>query len=116
MAEYTLVHVGINCENSEEALKNAALFEALFGLKVKEGNTSVFAGTAVELNKAPGRGKHGHIGIGTPDVEEAMAELTAKGFRFDPASAKRRPDGTLNAIYLSDEICGFAVHLMRTSK
>lgn len=116
MVEYTLAHIGINCDSSEEALKNAALFEALFGLKVKEGNSSVFAGTAVELNKAPGRGKHGHIAIGTPDVAEAVADLTERGFHVDPASAKLRPDGTLNAIYLSDEICGFAVHLMRTSK
>ena len=79
MAEYTLAHVGINCENSEEALKNAALFEALFGLKVKEGNTSVFAGTAVELNKAPGRGKHGHIGIGTVDAHMGKAVLNHCG-------------------------------------
>ena len=26
--------------------------------------------------------------------------------------AKYKPDGTLNAIYLLDEVCGFAVHLV----
>ena len=26
--------------------------------------------------------------------------------------AKYKADGTLNAIYLADEICGFAVHLV----
>lgn len=116
MVEYTLAHIGINCPDSEEARKGAAMFEALFGLKVKEGNSSVFAGTAVELNKKPGRGTHGHIAIGTPDVAEAVADLTERGFAIDPDSAKYKPDGTLNAIYLADEVCGFAIHLMRTSK
>ena len=51
MCEYYIAHVGINCENEEEALKGAKMFEALFGLTVKNGNSSVFAGTAVELNK-----------------------------------------------------------------
>ena len=116
MVEYTLAHIGINCENAEEAMKGAKMFEALFGLTVKEGNSSIFAGTAVELNKKPGRGQHGHIAIGTPDVAAAVADLTERGFTVDPESAKYKPDGTLNAIYLADEICGFAVHLMRTSK
>ena len=113
MVEYTLAHVGINCENEEEAIRNAKLFEALFGLTVKVGNSSVFAGTAVELNKKPGRGKHGHIAIGTPDVAAAVADLEARGFTVDPSTAKYKPDGTLNAIYITEEICGFAVHLMR---
>ena len=116
MVEFTLAHVGINCENAEEAMKGAKLFEALFGLTVKEGNSSIFAGTAVELNKAPGRGRCGHIAIGTPDVAAAVADLEARGFTVDPSSAKYKPDGTLNAIYITEEICGFAVHLMRTAK
>ena len=116
MVEFTLAHIGVNCENTEEALQAAKLFEALFGLTVKEGNSSVFAGTAVELNKKPGRGKHGHFAIGTPDVAAAVADLEARGFAVLPESAKYKPDGTLNAIYLADEICGFAIHLMRNQK
>ena len=116
MCEYYLAHVGINCENEEEALKGAKMFEAMFGLAVKNGNSSVFAGTAVELMKSPYLGKNGHIGIGTPDVAAAVAELEAKGFTFNPASAKTKPDGTLNAIYFADEVCGFAVHLVGMKK
>lgn len=71
MIEYTLAHVGINCVNAEEAHKGAVLFEAMFGLTAKEGNSSVFAGKAVELMKAPYLGKNGHIAIGTPDVAAA---------------------------------------------
>ena len=113
MAEYTLAHVGINAVNSQDALEAAKMFELLFGLTVKEGNSSVFAGTAVEIMKAPYKGTHGHIGIGTPDVAAAQMELEAKGFAFDSTTAKYKPDGTINAIYLQDEIYGFAVHLVR---
>ena len=116
MCEYFIAHVGINCENEEEAIRNAKLFEALFGLTVKVGNSSVFAGTAVELNKKPGRGKHGHIAIGTPDVAAAVADLESRGFTFIPESARYKADGTLNAIYITDEICGFAVHLVGMKK
>lgn len=112
MAEYTLAHVGINAANYEEAKKAAEMFELLFGLKVKEGNSSFFAGGVIELMKEPYMGTNGHIAIGTPDVVAAKAELEARGFTFNPDTAKYRKDGVLNAIYLTDEICGFAVHLV----
>ena len=112
MAEYTLAHVGINAANREEAMKAAQMFELIFGLKVKEGNSSFFAGGVIELMKEPYMGTHGHIAIGTPDVPAAKAELEARGFTFNPETAKYRKDGVLNAIYLTDEICGFAVHLV----
>ena len=112
MAEYSLAHVGINAENAEEAARAAGLFCTLFGFSVKEGNSSIFAGGVVEVMKTPYKGTHGHIAIDTPNVAEAQAELEAKGFAFDPSTAKYLADGTLNAIYLADEICGFAVHLV----
>ena len=115
MCEYYIAHVGINCENEEEALKGAKMFEALFGLTAKNGNSSVFAGTAVEFNKKPGRGKHGHIAIGTPDVEAAVADLESRGFTFIPESAVYK-EGTLKAIYIAEEICGFAVHIVGLKK
>lgn len=112
MIEYTLAHVGINCANAEEAKKGAVLFEAMFGMTAKEGNSSVFAGKAVELMKSPYLGKNGHIAIGTPDVAAAVEELKSRGFMFNVESAKYKADDTLKAIYLADEICGFAVHLV----
>ena len=111
MVEFTLAHVGINCANSDEAKRGAAMFEAMFGLTAREGNSSVFAGKAVELMKTPYLGKNGHIAIGTSDAA-AVADLTERGFAFNMESAKYKADGTLNAIYLADEICGFAVHLV----
>ena len=112
MAEYSLAHVGLNAANAEEARKIAELFQAVFGLPVKEGNTSIFAGEAVEVMKTPYKGTNGHIGIATPDVAAAKAELEAKGYTFDPDTAKYKPDGTLNAIYITREVCGFAIHLV----
>ncbi|MCD7886263.1 MAG: VOC family protein [Clostridiales bacterium] len=112
MADYTLAHVGLNAANREEAKQAAEMFELLFGLKVEEGNSSFFAGGVIETMKEPYKGTHGHIAIGTSDVPAAKAELEARGFTFDPSTAKYRKDGVLNAIYLSDEILGFAVHLV----
>ena len=45
---FELRHVGINCQNEEEACQVADRFDAIFGLAKKVGNSSVFAGTAVE--------------------------------------------------------------------
>ena len=111
MSEYSLAHIGVNAAHEEEARKAAGLFAALFGFAVKEGSCSVFSGPR-ELMKSPYKGKNGHIAIGTPDVAAAKAELEARGFAFDPETAKYKADGALNAIYLTEEICGFAVHLV----
>ena len=113
MAEYSFAHVGINSANEEEARKAAGLLNLLFGLPVKEGNSSIFVSDGIEVYKTPYLGTPGHIAIATPDVEAARAELEAKGYPCDPDTAKYKPDGTLNAIYLTGEIGGFAVHLVK---
>ncbi len=112
MVEYTLAHIGLNGQNEEEAKETAARFEALFGWKVKVGNSSVFAGGEVEIMKNPYRGAYGHIAVGTPDVAAAVADLESRGYTVDPSTAKYKADGTLNAIYLTGEIGGFAIHLV----
>ena len=108
-----LIHVGINTGNEEEAAKIAGLISTMLNMKVTPGNSSIFVGNKeFEIMKKPGRGTNGHIAIGTPDVAAAVEELKSRGFAFNMESAKYKADGTLNAIYLADEICGFAVHLM----
>jgi 2-dehydro-3-deoxyphosphogluconate aldolase/(4S)-4-hydroxy-2-oxoglutarate aldolase len=109
---FTLAHVGINGQNEGEARKAAALFEAIFGLAVKEGNSSVFAGDIIEVMKTPFRGKNGHIAIGTYNVRRAQAILERRGIAFDAESAKSDGKGGLVSIYLKEEIAGFAVHLV----
>lgn len=115
MVEYTLMHVGLNCQNEAEARKAATMFDAMFGFGVKAGNSSVFAGSFVECMKSPYFGANGHIAIGTPDVPAAVADLESRGFTFREGSEKYKADGTLNAIYLTEEVCGFAIHLVRNN-
>ena len=106
-------HVGINCDNEEEALKAAKTFAALFGFDYNVGNSSIFAGNrTIELNKKPGRGKYGHIAVGTNTIDRAVAHLKARGVEFDEDSRVVK-NGKLIAIYLKEEIAGFAVHLVQ---
>ena len=114
MLEYKLAHIGINSESAEESLQAAKLLEMMFGFAVKEGEISNYAGPAIEVNKGKGRGQHGHIAIGTPDVEAAMKDLESRGFRVDPTSIKVRPDGVIRLAYLETGVLGFAIHLVKT--
>ena len=113
MLDFKLAHVGINAANEEEARKGAAMFEMLFGFTAKEGNSSIFNGTEVELMKSPYLGKNGHIAISTNSVDRAVAFFERKGVAFNPDSAKYDAKNSLKAIYFADEICGFAVHLVQ---
>jgi 2-dehydro-3-deoxyphosphogluconate aldolase/(4S)-4-hydroxy-2-oxoglutarate aldolase len=113
MLDFSLAHIGINTTNAEGAGRAAACFEALFGFPVKDGNSSVFAGTQIECMKAPYLGKYGHIAIGTASVVRAQAYLERNGFEFNEDSEKRDAKGALAAVYLREEIAGFAVHLVQ---
>ena len=106
-------HIGINCSNESEADNVASSFEKIFGFTKKAGNSSIFAGTAVEAMKTPYLGASGHIAIQTHYIERAVNYLEAQGFTFNQDSAKYNAKGALAAIYLKDEIGGFAVHLVQ---
>lgn len=112
MLGFEIKHVGINCGDEEEAMAVAKKFSVLFGWPVKDGNSSVFAGSAIEAMKAPYLGAKGHIAVGCNSVVRAQAYLESMGFEFNAESAKEK-NGKLIAIYLKDEIGGFAVHLVQ---
>ena len=107
-----IAHVGINSENEEEAMDTATKLCKLLGWTMKVGGKSIFAGTGIEVMKMPFYGKNGHIGIKTNFIERAKAFLERQGFEFNEESANIK-DGQLKAIYLKDEIAGFAIHLMQ---
>jgi 2-dehydro-3-deoxyphosphogluconate aldolase/(4S)-4-hydroxy-2-oxoglutarate aldolase len=110
-----LRHVGVNSGSPEKAMEDAKKFAKLPGWEIKDGNSSTFAGTEFELMKSVGRGRNGHICIATNSVARAKWHLEQRGFAFDESTAKYK--GTkLNVIYLQDEICGFAVHIVGISK
>lgn len=109
---FELRHVGINCNSEEEACDVAGRFDAIFGFTKKVGNSSVFAGTAVEAMKTPYLGKNGHIAVGTTDVAKAVEYLQNQGVEFDMETAKYKNDKII-AVYIKEEIGGFAVHLVQ---
>ena len=112
MLGFELRHVGINANGDDEANGIAGSFEKLFGFAKKDGNSSVFAGTAIEVMKAPYLGAHGHIAIGTNYIERAVYHMELQGFEFDMSTAKYKND-KLIAVYLKGELGGFAVHLVQ---
>ncbi|MGN0690052.1 MAG: keto-hydroxyglutarate-aldolase/keto-deoxy-phosphogluconate aldolase, partial [Oscillospiraceae bacterium] len=113
MLGFTLAHIGINGENETEADKTASTFDSLFGFAKKTGNSSVFAGSAIEVMKAPYLGKNGHIAIGTNYIDRAVYHLEKRGVEFDKSTEKRDAKGNLKAVYIKGEIGGFAVHLVQ---
>ena len=112
MLGFELAHIGINCDSETEAEKTADAFDGLFGFTKKVGNSSVFAGTAVEAMKSKGLGSKGHIAVATNSVVRAKNYLEMMGYKFNEESAKFKGD-KMTAIYLADEIGGFAVHLVQ---
>ena len=112
MLGFELAHVGINGANEEEALKIANRFAFLFGMPAKIGNSSIFAGTAVEVMKTPFKGANGHIAIRTNYIERAVNYMTTVlGVEFE--EPKKDEKGKYKAIYLKEQIGGFAVHLVQ---
>ena len=107
-----IAHVGINSADEAEAMDTATKLCKLLGWTMKVGNSSIFAGTGIEVMKSPFRGAKGHIGIKTNFIMRAKAYLERQGFEFDESSANVK-DGQLKAIYLKDEIAGFAIHLVQ---
>ena len=109
---FELAHIGINFENDDESKAAVHGFEAAFGFVPKYGNPSNFAGDGIEAMKSRYLGENGHIAIKTNRIEAAVAELERKGFALDMESAKYKGD-RLTAVYLRNEIGGFAIHLLQ---
>ncbi len=112
MLGFELRHVGINSGDPDSALRDAKLLASLLGWEVKDGNSSIFCGAGFECMKKPFRGTHGHIAIATNSVPRARWHLERRGFAFDEESISMK-NGRVNAIYLKDEIAGFAFHLLQ---
>ena len=112
MLGFELRHVGINTPDAEASMAECRKLSALLNWPIKEGNSSNFVGTGIEVNKYMGRGKHGHIAIGTNSVKRAKWHLEQRGYKFIEESAVVK-NGKLIAIYLEDEVAGFAVHLVQ---
>ena len=111
MLGFTMKHVGINNQNEGDAQSQADKFASIFGVEKAEGNSSIFVNQMVEVMKGQGKGKNGHIAVGTNYVDRAVYHLEKRGFTFDESSKQFNEDGTLKFIYFTEEIGGFAIHL-----
>ena len=109
---FEIAHVGVNAGDAEESLAVCRALDAAFGFGVKEGNSSNFAGSGVEVMKSPYLGKNGHIAVKTNSIPRAAAELAKNGFTLDESTAKYKGEKMV-AVYLKQEFGGFAVHLLQ---
>ena len=80
----------------------------MFGFDYAAGNSSIFAGNkSIEIMKSKGRGKYGHIAVGTNTLPRAIAYFKNKGIAFAEDTI------TDKAAYFADEIAGFTIHLVQ---
>ena len=108
-----LGHIGINCADDAEALKTAELLGTLLSKAVAPGNSSIFVGNKeFEIMKKPGRGTHGHIAVKCNNIDRAVYHLGQRGVKFDMDSMVTK-NGKNIAVYLADEVAGFAIHLVQ---
>ena len=112
---FSLAHIGINGESREEGLATAQWFAERFGFPVKEGGKSNFAATYVECCNQQFPGKFGHIGIFTLSPLRAEAYFKAKGIPLREEFRNVDSSGKLVAVYLAEEVGGFAVHVVKKS-
>jgi len=112
MLGFEFAHLGINEENKDKALNSANQLSHLFYFPIKEGTSSIFAGSGFEVIKNKFLGEHGHIAIATNDIHRAITYLKMKGISILPETAKEK-DGKLKAIYIAQEVSGFAIHLLQ---
>ena len=107
-----MAHIGINTDNAEASNEIAMEFGKAFDFNLKQGNSSIFAGSSIEVNKEKGLGDMGHIAIKTNSIERATYYLEKKGFAIDCSTVKSKNGKTI-AVYLQSQIGGFAVHLLQ---
>ncbi len=112
MLGFDFAHLGINMNGEVDALKAAEKFGRIFGFPVKNGSSSVFAGSGIEITKSRFPGEHGHIGIATNYVDRAIYYLKMAGIDVRENTRKEK-NGKLVSVYLDIEVGGFALHLMQ---
>ncbi len=109
---FHMKHVGINCENEQSSMDVCQKLNKAFGFPIKEGNSSNFSTSAIEVMKSIGSGESGHIAIGTNSMNAAIGELRKHGFTVDMKTAKYKGDRMI-AVYLKESFGGFAIHLLQ---
>ena len=108
---FEVAHIGINTPDADAAMDVCKAFNDAFDFNVKQGNSSTFASTGVEVMKTMFKGANGHIAIRTNKMIPAIAEMERRGYELDMDSVKDKDN--IKAVYFKNEIGGFAVHLLQ---
>lgn len=111
---FKVAHIGINCQDSDGSMALCKKLENCFDFAIKEGNSSNFSSSSIEVMKTTGKGEMGHIAVRTNSIGIAAAELEKRGFQLDMETAKYK-DGRMIAVYLKEDFGGFAVHLLQNT-
>ena len=80
----------MNTAGEAEARDITQLMQTAFGISSQEGAKSYITGNVIEVIKGGYLGTNGHIAIGTPDIDAAVAYLEEKGLRFDGTRTGKR--------------------------
>ncbi len=113
MLGLTIKHIGIN-ESDGDGAALANQFAGIFAGKVRDTYKGWFGSEYVEImSKKFITGKHGHIGIGVNDPDRAKRYYEALGYSFNESTAGYDDNGNLEIVYFSDEIGGFALHIVK---
>lgn len=112
MLGYEIAHLGINCHNPKMAMDVCKCLSSAFGFTAKEGNSSYFVTSAIEVIKSDYLGGNGHIAIRTNRINMAIADLEKKGYSADMNTATYK-EGCMTAVYLKENLGGFAIHLLQ---
>lgn len=109
---FELAHIGINMDNKGVSITLANELASAFGISVKEGSSSNFAGAFFEVMNKQFKGANGHIAIRTNSIGRAVYYLDKRGYKADMSSLVEK-NGKKVAVYLENEFGGFAVHLLQ---
>ena len=108
---FEVAHIGINTPDADASMDVCKAFNDAFDFNIKQGNSSNFASTGVEVMKTMFKGANGHIAIRTNKMIPAIAEMERRGYELDMDSVKDK--NNIKAVYFKNEIGGFAVHLLQ---
>ena len=108
---FEVAHIGINTPDADAAMDVCKAFNDAFDFNVKQGNSSNFASTGVEVMKTMFKGANGHIAIRTNKMIPAIAEMERRGYELDMDSVKDK--NNIKPLYFKNEIAGFAVPLLQ---
>ena len=109
--KFSFAHMGINCDNKDEARELINGICRTFSLAFGEITTSYFADFRIEASKWHLPGEKGHFAISTNSVFRAVRFLKGLGNEFLDDTKVYDNHGNLKGIFMAHQFGGFAVQI-----